>query len=118
MSRRVVVTGLGIVCPVGLDVAESWRNIVAGKSGVEPITLFDTEGFATRFGGTVKDFDVAKYIAPKETRKMDPFIHYGVAAGVQAFEDAGLAVTEANAERCPLTTKSVSRATMKASTVR
>ncbi len=99
MSRRVVVTGLGIVCPVGLDVAESWRNIVAGKSGVEPITLFDTEGFATRFGGTVKDFDVAKYIAPKEARKMDPFIHYGVAAGVQAFEDAGLAVTEANAER-------------------
>ncbi len=99
MSRRVVVTGLGIVCPVGLDVAESWRNIVAGKSGVEPITLFDTEGFATRFGGTVKDFDVAKYIAPKEARKMDPFIHYGVAAGVQASEDAGLAVTEANAER-------------------
>ena len=99
MSRRVVVTGMGVICPVGLNVTESWQNILAGKSGVEPITLFDTEGFGTRFGGTVKDFDVAKYIPPKEAKKMDPFIHYGVAAGVEAWEDSGLEVTEANAER-------------------
>ncbi len=90
---------MGVICPVGLDVAESWQNILAGKSGVESITLFDTEGFGTRFGGTIKGFDVAKYIPPKEAKKMDPFIHYGVAAGVQAWEDSGLEVNEANVER-------------------
>jgi 3-oxoacyl-[acyl-carrier-protein] synthase II len=99
LRRRVVVTGLGTVCPVGLDVAESWQNIVAGKSGIAPITHFDTEGFSVRFGGAVKGFDPSKYIAPKEAKKMDPFIHYGLVAAIQAIEDAGLEVTEENAER-------------------
>ncbi len=99
MSRRVVVTGLGAICPVGLSVAESWRNIVEGKSGIGPITLFDTQSFATRFGGTVKGFDASKYMGSKDAKKMDPFIHYGLAAGIQAFEDSGVEVTEENAER-------------------
>ncbi len=99
MSRRVVVTGLGAICPVGLDVAKSWHNIVEGKSGIGPVTLFDTQSFATRFGGTINDFDVSKYVSPKDAKKMDPFIHYGLAAGIQAFEDSGLEVTEQNAER-------------------
>jgi 3-oxoacyl-[acyl-carrier-protein] synthase II len=84
---------------VGLDVVESWQNIVAGKSGIAPITHFDTEGFSVRFGGTVKEFDPSKYIAPKEAKKMDLFIHYGLAAAIQAIQDAGLEVTEENAER-------------------
>ena len=99
MSRRVVVTGLGAVCPVGLDVTESWRNILEGKSGIGPITLFDTEAFATRFGGTIDDFDVSKYVSAKDAKKMDPFIHYGLAAGIQAFDDSGVEVSEENAER-------------------
>ncbi len=99
MKRRVVVTGLGIVCPVGLGVEESWQNILAGKSGIAPVTGFDTEHIPVRFGGAVKSFDISKYISPKEAKKMDPFIHYGLAAGVQAIEDAGLEVTEENAER-------------------
>ena len=99
MKRRVVVTGLGAVCPVGLDVAESWQNILAGKSGIGPITHFDTEGFSVRFGGTVKGFDESKYISAKEAKKMDPFIHYGLAAAIQAIHDAGLEITGENAER-------------------
>lgn len=98
-SRRVVITGLGIVCPVGLTVAESWENICAGKGGIRPITSFDVTGYATRFGGTIEGFDVSQYMKPKEARKMDPFIHYGIAAAVQAIDDAGLQVTEDNAER-------------------
>ncbi|KAB7627615.1 beta-ketoacyl-ACP synthase II [Alkalilimnicola sp. S0819] len=98
-KRRVVITGLGIVSPVGNTVADAWRNILAGNSGIAPITSFDTEGYAVRFGGCVKDFDVSEYLSPKEARKMDPFIHYGMAAGIQAFRDSGLEVTEANAER-------------------
>lgn len=88
-----------MISPVGLDVDSSWKNIVAGKSGIAPITHFDTEGFSVRFGGTIKDFDVTNYMSGKEARKMDPFIHYGLAAGIEAFTDAGLEVTDANAER-------------------
>jgi len=98
-KRRVVVTGLGMVSPVGLDVATSWENILAGKSGIETITHFDTTPFSTRFGGTVKGFDVTRYMPAKEARKMDPFIHYGIAAADEALEDSGLEVTEENAER-------------------
>ncbi|MDX9741260.1 MAG: beta-ketoacyl-ACP synthase II [Gammaproteobacteria bacterium] len=99
MKRRVVITGLGMVSPVGLNVEESWKNILAGRSGIAPITLFDTSSFSTRFGGTVKDFDVTAYISAKDARKMDPFIHYGVAAGMQALADSGLEVTDSNADR-------------------
>ncbi len=97
--RRVVVTGLGMVSPVGLNVAESWENILAGKSGIGPITHFDVSAFSTRFGGSVKNFDVTQYLPAKEARKMDVFIHYGIAAGMQAIQDAGLEVTEDNADR-------------------
>ncbi len=97
-ERRVVVTGLGILSPVGNTVAEAWQNIVSGKSGIGPIEYFDVSNFPTRFGGVVKNFDVTEYIPAKEARKMDPFIHYGIAAACQAFDDAGLEVTDANAE--------------------
>ena len=98
-KRRVVITGMGMVSPVGLTVKESWANILAGKSGVSPITSFDTSGFGTTFGGTVKNFDASQYLSPKEAKKMDPFIHYGIAAAIEAIQDAGLEVTEQNAER-------------------
>ncbi len=98
-ERRVVVTGLGMVSPVGHTVAESWENILAGKSGIQPITHFDITPFSTRFGGPIYGFDVTQYISKKDVRKMDKFIHYGLAAGCQAIEDAGLTVTEANATR-------------------
>ena len=98
-KRRVVITGLGMVSPVGLNVPECWANILAGKSGIGPITHFDVSDFSVRFGGSVRNFDVTEYISPKDAKKMDPFIHYGVAAGIQAVRDAGLEVTEVNAER-------------------
>lgn len=88
--RRVVVTGLGLVTPVGNTVADSWRNIVAGVSGAATIDSFDTDGFATRFSASVKDFDSSHYFTAKDARKMDVFVHYGVAAGIQAITDAGL----------------------------
>ncbi|HHH36014.1 MAG TPA: beta-ketoacyl-[acyl-carrier-protein] synthase II [Gammaproteobacteria bacterium] len=97
--RRVVVTGLGIISPVGLNVAEAWESILAGRSGIGPITHFDVSAFTTRFGGSVKGFDVTDYLPAKEARKMDVFIHYGIAAGRQAIEDAGLEITDENAER-------------------
>ncbi len=97
--RRVVVTGLGLVTPVGNTVAESWDNILAGKSGIAPIEHFDASGFNTRFGGSVKDFDISPYLNPKDARKMDLFIQYGVAAGGQAISDAGIECTEENAHR-------------------
>lgn len=99
MRRRIVVTGLGMVTPVGLDVSTTWKNILAGKSGISPIEHFDTTGFSVTFGGSVRDFDVTEYIPRKDTKKMDPFIHYGMAAGIQAMQDCGLEVTEKNAER-------------------
>jgi 3-oxoacyl-[acyl-carrier-protein] synthase II len=94
-----VVTGLGIVSPVGLSISKAWDNIVAGNSGIRPITSMDVSEFAVRFGGTVEGFDVNDYVSKKDARKMDTFIHYGIAAGVQAIRDAGLEVTDANAER-------------------
>ena len=98
-QRRVVVTGLGIVSPVGLSIVEAWDNITSGRSGIRPITSFDVSDFSVRFGGTIERFDVSEYVAKKDARKMDIFLHYGVAAGIQAFRDAGLVVSEQNAER-------------------
>ena len=98
-QRRVVITGLGIVSPVGNSVAEAWESIVAGRSGIGPITSFDVSDFPVRFGGSVKNFDVTEYISKKDARKMDTFIHYGIAAGSQAIEDAGLEIDDRNAER-------------------
>jgi 3-oxoacyl-[acyl-carrier-protein] synthase II len=97
--RRVVVTGLGVISPVGNTVQESWDNIVAGRSGIGPITRFDASTFKSRIAGEVKGFDVAAYLAPKEARRMDVFIHYGMAAGIQAMKDSGLEVTPENATR-------------------
>lgn len=88
--RRVVVTGLGIISPVGNSVADAWTNILAGKSGIGPITRFDSSGFPTHIAGEVKDFDATKYIAAKEARRFDTFIHYGLAAAIDALKDSGL----------------------------
>lgn len=99
MSRRVVITGLGVIAPNGNSTEESWRNTVAGKSGIRPITSFDISDFSTRFGGSIIDFDVTKYITAKEARKMDPFIHYGMAAAIQAMEDSGAEITDENRRR-------------------
>jgi 3-oxoacyl-[acyl-carrier-protein] synthase II len=97
--RRVVVTGLGIISPVGNTVTEAWNNIIAGKSGIGRITRFDASNFSSQIAGEVKDFDVGQYLSPKEARRMDIFIHYGLAAGVQAIKDSGIEVNEANAHR-------------------
>lgn len=97
--RRVVVTGLGAVTPVGNTVDQTWQNIVAGKSGIAPIELFDTSAYTTRFGGSVKDLDMNQYLVAKEARKMDIFIQYGMVASIQAIEDSGLETTEENAAR-------------------
>lgn len=97
--RRVVVTGLGIISPVGNTVPEAWDNITAGRSGIAPITRFDASAFAARIAGEVKGFDVAAYLSAKEARRMDTFIHYGMAAGIQALKDSGLEVKPENAER-------------------
>ena len=98
-ERRVVVTGLGLVAPVGLDVASGWESILASKSGIKPITHFEIEPFSVHFGGPIYGFSIEDYIPKKEARKMDAFIHYGIAAGVQAIKDSGLEVTEENAKR-------------------
>ena len=101
--RRVVVTGLGLISPVGITVAEGWANILAGQSGIDRITRFDPSNFACQFAGEVKGFDVAAYMSSKEARTMDSFIHYGLAASIQAVQDAGLPtndqLTEEQAER-------------------
>jgi 3-oxoacyl-[acyl-carrier-protein] synthase II len=99
LNRRVVITGLGLVTPVGCDVKTAWENICAGKSGIRPIDTFDVSRFSTRIAGLIRDFDVTRYMPLKEARKTDPFIHYGMAAGSQAIEDAGLEITESNAQR-------------------
>ena len=98
-KRRVVVTGLGIISPVGNDIATAWDNVLKGVSGIGEVTHFDATNYATRIAGQVRDFDPAQWIAPKDIKKMDPFIHYGIAAGTQALRDSGLEVTEANAPR-------------------
>ncbi len=100
-KRRVVVTGLGIVSPVGSTIEKAWKNITEGNSGIAKISsdLFDTSEFSVRIAGNVKDFDVEKYISKKNQRKMDPFIHYGVGAATDALNDSGIVVTDENAPR-------------------
>ena len=96
--RRVVVTGLGVISPVGNDVPTAWGNIVAGKSGIGPISRFDAKDFRVRIAGEVRDFNVESYMPAKEARRMDTFIHYGVAASMEAIRDSGLQITDANRE--------------------
>lgn len=98
-QRRVVITGLGCISPVGNTVAEMWSAVTAGKSGAGQITKFDASAFSTTIGAEVKDFNIEDYINAKEARTMDTFIHYGMAAGIQAIQDSGLIVTEENADR-------------------
>jgi len=99
-KRRVVVTGLGIISPVGSTVKSAWDTVVRGESGIGPITKFDVSAFPVRFGGSVRDFDVTQYITPKDARRMDEFMHYGVAAGIQAVTDSGIDFSKLDAERC------------------
>jgi 3-oxoacyl-[acyl-carrier-protein] synthase II len=98
-KRRVVVTGLGIVSPVGSDVTTAWSSILAGQSGIKPITRIDVSAFATKFAGEVSGFDVTQYITAKDARRMDPFMHYGMGAGIQAVADSGIDFTKENGER-------------------
>lgn len=98
-DSKIVVTGLGVVCPVGSSVEKAWKAVVAGQSGVRKITAFDASDFPVQIAATVADFDPGEYLQPKELKKMDVFIHYGLGAAMQALADAGLEVTEANAER-------------------
>ena len=98
-KRRVVITGLGVVSPVGIGVNNAWANLTAGKSGITRITKFDPTAFASQIAGEVKDFNVENYLPPKDARRMDTFIQYGMVAGIEAFQDCGLEVTEQNAER-------------------
>ncbi|MBT4838766.1 MAG: beta-ketoacyl-ACP synthase II [Methylococcales bacterium] len=98
-KKRVVITGLGAITPVGLNVPDTWSNILNGVSGVRPITSFDVSKYGTRFGGSIVGFDVENYCTKKDAKKMGVFIHYGMAASIEAFLDSGLEVTEKNAER-------------------
>lgn len=98
-KRRVVITGLGVVSPVGTGVEKAWKNLVAGQSGITRITKFDPSNFASQIAGEVKDFNVSDFISAKDARRMDTFIQYGMAAGIEAFKDSGIEVTEENAER-------------------
>jgi 3-oxoacyl-[acyl-carrier-protein] synthase II len=98
-KRRIVVTGMGMVSPLGNDLASSWDGIVNGRSGISMVAGFDASTYPTRIAGEIRDFDVTQWVSPKDARKMDHFIHYGVAASLMAIADAGLEVTEANAER-------------------
>jgi 3-oxoacyl-[acyl-carrier-protein] synthase II len=98
-KRRVVVTGLGMLSPVGNTVESTWNALVAGQSGISPIDHFETSAYATRFAGLVKDFNCEEFISRKDQRKMDAFIQYGVVAGMQAMQDAGLVITDENAHR-------------------
>ncbi|HEY5806314.1 MAG TPA: beta-ketoacyl synthase N-terminal-like domain-containing protein, partial [Povalibacter sp.] len=98
-KRRVVITGLGIVSPVGSTVDGAWQNVLTGKSGIGPITTFDTSAFPVRFHGPVAGFDAEKYLPAKELRRMDPFMHFGYAAAIDAFKDSGLEVTAENSPR-------------------
>lgn len=98
-TRRVVITGLGAVTPLANNVAETWHGIINGKSGISYIDSFDISSFATTFGGVIRNFNIGDYIAEKDAKRMDGFVHYGIAAGCQAIEDSGIQVTEQNAER-------------------
>ena len=97
--RRVVVTGVGIISPVGNDASTAWQNITAGRSGIRAIEKFDASLFSVRIAGEIRDFEVADYMSPKDARKMDGFMHFGIAAGIQALRDSGLEVTPENADR-------------------
>ncbi len=99
-KRRVVVTGLGVVSPVGSTVQSAWDAILRGESGIGPVTRFDVSAFPVRIGGQVRDFDISAYIPPKEARRMDDFMHYGVAAGVQAVADSGIDFSKSDPTRC------------------
>ena len=99
-KRRVVVTGLGVVSPVGSTVQSAWDAILRGESGIGPVTRFDVSAFPVRFGGQVRDFEVGQYLPPKEARRMDEFMHYGVAAGVQAVTDSGIDFARTDPARC------------------
>ena len=98
-KRRVVVTGLGVVSPVGIGVQPAWSNLIAGKSGITRITKFDPSNFSSQVAGEVKNFDVSQYLPAKEARRMDTFIQYGLAAAIEAVKDSGIEATEENAER-------------------
>ena len=98
-KRRVVVTGLGLITPVGIGVAESWTNIINGQSGIGKITKFDCSSFPSQVAGEVKNFDPLAYIPPKDARRMDTFIQFGIAAGIEAFKDSGIEVNDSNSER-------------------
>jgi 3-oxoacyl-[acyl-carrier-protein] synthase II len=98
-KRRVVITGLGIVSPVGNDVASAWASVLAGRSGIGKVERFDTTNFPTKFGGEIRNLNLEPYMSSKEARRMDAFMQYGVVAGTQAMRDSGLEVTEANSER-------------------
>ena len=98
-KRRVVVTGLGLITPVGIGVAESWANIINGQSGIGKITKFDCSSFPSQVAGEVKNFDPLAYIPPKDARRMDTFIQFGIAAGIEAFKDSGIEVNDSNSER-------------------
>jgi 3-oxoacyl-[acyl-carrier-protein] synthase II len=98
-KRRVVVTGLGLITPVGIGVKESWTNIINGQSGIGKITKFDCSTFPSQVAGEVKNFDPLQYIPPKDARRMDTFIQFGIAAGIEAFKDSGIEVTDHNSER-------------------
>ncbi|HCU54055.1 MAG TPA: beta-ketoacyl-ACP synthase, partial [Gammaproteobacteria bacterium] len=98
-KRRVVITGMGVVSPIGLNLSENWQALMAGTSGIGQITQFDASGFPSTIAGEVRGFDITQYISEKEARRMDRFIHLGMAAGIQAIKDSGLEVTEANAEQ-------------------
>jgi 3-oxoacyl-[acyl-carrier-protein] synthase II len=98
-KRRVVVTGLGMVTPIGNNVADTWNNLLQGKSGIAPLTHFDVKDYPVRFGGSIRNFNAEDYIPRKDIKKMDVFIHYGMAAGLEALNDSGLIIDETNANR-------------------
>jgi 3-oxoacyl-[acyl-carrier-protein] synthase II len=105
-KRRVVITGMGLISPVGSTVEMAWANVLAGKSGIGPITRFDVSAFPCRFGGAVQGFDLEQYLPAKEARRMDEFMHYGIAAGVQAMADSGLDLEKTDLDRAGVITGS------------
>ena len=98
-TRRVVITGLGGVTPLANNVADTWDGVVNGKSGISLIDSFDISSFPTTFGGVIRGFDICQYLNEKDAKRMDGFVHYGIAAGCQAFDDSGIEINEQNAER-------------------
>ena len=98
-KRRVVVTGMGMLTPLGVDLESSWQGLTAGTSGIAPIQSFDTTDYSVRFGGHVSEFDISEYLPPKEARRMDGFMQFGLVAGIQAMRDSGLEVTDENRDR-------------------